>query len=154
MTTKSVSVAAIKEGTVIDHITAGNALKIVGLLDLTKEQRKVTVGLNLRCGFMPKKDLIKVEGYSLTREESFTVAIFAPNATINLIQDYEVKEKYKVEAPKTIEGILSCPNPNCITLHERMNSFFFVTSHGKDLELVCRYCRQCYRHTEMNEYPQ
>ena len=66
MVTKSLSVAAIRNGTVFDHIKAGNALRIIRLLDLAKEGHQVTVGLNLPSKELGVKDLIKVEGREIS----------------------------------------------------------------------------------------
>ena len=130
---KTLSVAAIKNGTVIDHITAGHALKIVRLLNLADHNKIVTLGLNLPSKENKYKDIIKVEGRELNPKELRRVAIFAPHATINIIENYEIVKKFKTEMPETVEYVIVCPNPNCITNNEIMDSKFHVKQEGKNI---------------------
>src|SRR5580704_4426778 len=116
---RTLPIAAIRNGTVIDHIPAYLALKIILLLELDKHDKMITLGLNLPSSSHRLKDIIKVEDKALTPEEANQVAIFAPNATINIIQDYEVAKKFKVQIPLSIEGIFSCPNLRCVSNHEK-----------------------------------
>src|SRR5438105_100572 len=106
---KTMAVAAIRNGTVIDHIGIGKALKIIRLLKLENYPKPITLGLNLPSNTYGYKDIIKVEDMELTPDEANQVAIFAPSATINIICDYEVHKKYRVEMPATLEKVISCP---------------------------------------------
>lgn len=137
---EKLSVSAIKEGSVIDHIPAGQGLKLLKLLNLAKHHTKVTVGLNLPSLSMGYKDLIKVEEYIISSEVAGQIAIFAPRATLVLISNYLVIKKEKVELPSHIVGILSCNNPRCITNHEAVETKFSVKRLGKRVELTCNYC--------------
>ncbi len=143
------SVAAIKNGTVIDHITAGHALDIIRLLRLPAEHRQVTVGLNLPSKKMPLKDLVKVEGIELSKDDVNRVAILAPQATINIIKQYAVVKKFHVEVPDLIERLFPCPNPSCITNHESMTVSFMTIKAKKDLWLCCRYCEKKFSQEEL-----
>ena len=149
---KKLLVSAIQNGTVIDHIEKGNALQIITLLNLPSEQKVVTVGLNLPSKEMEYKDLIKVEGRELTQEEVNEVAILAPNASINIINDYEVSKKFNVEIPKTIDYVVVCPNPKCITNNERMETKFHITQNDKGVNLKCHYCEKKYNKNEIKSY--
>jgi len=147
MTTKSIKppellVAAIKNGTVIDHITAGQALKIVRFLSLPKHKKVVTLGLNLPSKAMGIKDIVKVEGRELTPEEVNEVAIVAPKASVNIIRNYQIAEKFKVTLPEFTERFVICPNKACITNHEAMGVYFYVKPEGKEVKLKCRYCEK------------
>lgn len=152
MHSKTLSVAAIKNGTVIDHITSGHALKIVRLLNLAEHNKTVTLGLNLPSKESKYKDIIKVEGRELTQEEISRVAIFAPNATINIIKNYDVVKKFPTEMPETVEYVIVCPNPNCITNHEVMDSKFHIKQEGKNIKLKCNYCEKIFAEEEITEY--
>ena len=109
---KILSVSAIKEGTVIDHIAMGNALKILRLLKLSEQGICVTVGLNLKSRSMGVKDLIKLESFFLSSAQAAQIAIFAEQATINVIENYKVAKKFQVEMPEVIRSVLVCPNPH------------------------------------------
>src|SRR3990167_9426318 len=113
--TKTLSVSAIQNGTVIDHIPAGQALKIMHLLRLLKEKYRVTVGFNLSSQRLKLKDLIKIENHALTNKQANEITVFAPEATINIIKNFDVVEKIITRLPENIAGIFSCPNPLCIT---------------------------------------
>lgn len=146
------SVSAIKEGTVIDHIPAGQAMKIILLLKLTTQKYRVTIGLNLSSQRLGRKDLIKIEGKILTPEETNEIALFAPDVTINTIRDFAVHEKRNISLPKTIEAILVCPNLRCVTRHELLPSFFHVTEYKNDVHLTCKYCQKVFTRDDIKEY--
>ncbi len=150
--TKSLSVAAIKNGSVIDHIQAGNALYIIRLLDLAKHGHQVTVGLNLPSGDGSLKDLIKVEGKVNSESEASRISVLAPEGTINIIQNYGVVNKFQVSIPRILENVIVCPNPRCITNHEEMQSLFFSEQRGASIQVVCKYCRQHFDRDEIKEY--
>lgn len=152
MTTKekTLAVSAIRNGTVIDHIDAGRGMKIVKLLRLAGHQKKVSLGLNLDSGLLGLKDLIKVEDRVLTQQEANQVAILAPEATINIIKEYEVVEKFKVIVPEILEGVIPCPNALCISNHEDAGSSLHISQNGKRcIRLQCRYCRITFTQEEM-----
>ncbi len=138
---KTLSVSAIKDGSVIDHIQAGNAFKIIELLKLTADAKRVTVGLNLKSRMLGMKDLIKVENFFLNQAQASQIAIFSPLATINVIQNYKTIKKFKVQMPEVISGILECPNPRCITNGGAIPTLFTVEENLK-IQLFCRYCEK------------
>lgn len=149
---RAFKVFAIKEGTVIDHIPAGQALKIIRLLDLPADKKIVTVGLNFKSKGLKLKDLIKVEKRELTPEEISRIAIFAPEATINIIRNFEVAKKFKAEVPKTIEYVIVCPNPNCISSHEEMDSKFHTLAENGGVKMQCHYCEKIFGGDDIREY--
>lgn len=150
--TKTLSVSAIKNGTVIDHIPAGQALKIIRLLKITNNKHRATLGLNLTSKSMSLKDLIKIEGRFLEAHEANEVIVFAPEATINIIEDFEVAKKISTKLPKTITKILVCPNENCITHVEPINSCFYVEEYRKTVKLNCKYCERQFGLDQITEY--
>jgi aspartate carbamoyltransferase regulatory subunit len=139
---KTLSVAAIKNGTVIDHIPAGQALRIIRLLKLLKEKHTTTLGLNLPSKRLQHKDIIKIENRVLNEMEANEVTIFAPEATINIINNFEVIKKISTRLPEHIIGIFICPNPVCITHNEPIDSCFYISEHGKNIKLTCKYCEK------------
>jgi aspartate carbamoyltransferase regulatory subunit len=136
------NVEALKSGTVIDHIPAGQGMKILRLFDLAGLGERVTVGFNLSSRHMGRKDLIKVENVALTEEQANELALFAPKATVNVIEDFQVVKKHKLELPDTVVGIFACPNSNCISHVEPVPSFFYVQAGGNDTKLKCKYCEK------------
>ena len=149
---KKLLVSAIKNGTVIDHINAGQALKIIRFLNLAAQNKLVTVGLNLPSKLMKTKDLIKVEDWEITPEEANQVALIAPQSTINIIINYQVSKKFALKLPEKIEHLLVCPNPKCITNHEPMDSFFYVKPRKQTIEVKCRYCEKQFSLNEIKDY--
>ena len=143
--TKTLSVSAIKNGTVIDHIRAGQALRIVRLLGLLENNKnQVTLGLNLRSKLIGKKDLIKIENRVLTNEEANEIVIFAPEATINIIKDFDVIQKINTHLPNVIANVFICPNPVCVTHNEPVESVFHIEEQGKHIKLTCHYCEKIF----------
>jgi aspartate carbamoyltransferase regulatory subunit len=131
-------ISPIRNGTVIDHITAGealNVLKIIGITGTTTES--ISVATNVKSGKMAKKDIVKIENRELMKDEVNRIALIAPNASINIIRNYEVFEKKGVEIPCILVGVVRCPNPGCISnTNEPIDSKFEVLSKG----LHCLYC--------------
>lgn len=139
---KTLSVSAIHNGTVIDHINSGEAFRIVHLLGLLEKKHKVTIGLNLPSEHMKFKDIIKIENHVLANEEANDITIFAPEATINIIRNFEVVNKIITSLPASISNVFSCPNPSCITQTEQVETFFTIHEHSKQVNLRCKYCEK------------
>ncbi|MCB1134904.1 MAG: aspartate carbamoyltransferase regulatory subunit [Chlamydiia bacterium] len=138
-------VSEISNGTVIDHIPAGQALEVVRLLDLEKHRERVTIGLNLISPSLGRKDVVKIENRELTPDEANVISILAPDCTIAIISDYGVKRKFKVALPKEISDHGCCPNASCISNHEPIGSKFNVSLLSNGVELHCHYCRETIR---------
>jgi len=142
MIKKELIVRPIRHGTVIDHITAGQALNVLRILGITGASKAVvSVAMNVSSRVMGIKDIVKVEDRELAPQEVDKIALIAPNATINIIREYEVVGKHKVKLPEKIEGIVRCANPNCISnTSEPVTSKFLVTLTKLPIELRCCYC--------------
>jgi aspartate carbamoyltransferase regulatory subunit len=149
---QTLSVPAIQNGTVIDHIAPGCALIIIHLLKISHSQQLVTIGLNLASGSLGLKDLIKIENRLLSDQEIHEIAVFAPNATINLVKDYKIEKKTKASLPHIIETLLVCPNTHCITNHDQVKSSFYVDSFKNKIQLRCKYCEKFYLRDEIKNY--
>jgi aspartate carbamoyltransferase regulatory subunit len=139
-------VAAIECGTVIDHIPAGQGMRIVRLLKLAEHKKKVTLGLNLPSASLGLKDLIKVEGREVSVEEASQIALFAPKSTINIIRNYQVEKKFTVSLPEKLSKVLTCPNARCITNHEMIQTQFRVYKSGHKILLQCQFCDKDFAH--------
>lgn len=133
-------VSAIKNGSVIDHLNAGSAIRVINLLKLDASRKRVTLGLNLPSASMGLKDLIKIEDREITDAEAELIALFAPKATINIIRDYQCETKFPVSMPNRARVYLLCPNPRCITNHEPVSTEFRILQMGNRVELECHYC--------------
>lgn len=96
-------VEAIKRGTVIDHIPAQVGFKLLTLFKLTETDQRITIGLNLPSGEMGRKDLIKIENTFLTDEQVNQLSLYAPDATVNRIDNYDVVGKSRPSLPERIE---------------------------------------------------
>ncbi|MDC9594419.1 aspartate carbamoyltransferase regulatory subunit [Xenorhabdus sp. IM139775] len=135
-------VEAIKCGTVIDHIPAHVGFKLLSLFKLTETDQRITIGLNLPSNQLGKKDLIKIENTFLTAQQANQLAMYAPHATINNIENYVVVKKMPINLPDQIDNVLVCPNSNCISHNEPVNSSFSVMSAKDDVMLRCKYCEK------------
>lgn len=136
---KELQVAALCNGTVIDHIPAKEVFKVVSILGLDRLNNPVTIGNNLESKKMGTKGIIKISDRYFAEEELNKIAVIAPNVVLNIIKNYEVVEKKKVELPSVIRGIVKCNNPKCITNNEPMATRFDVTDEH-NIELKCYYC--------------
>ena len=142
---KTLKIPLIKDGTVIDHISAGNAMKVLSILQIPQKlDSVVSVAMNVR-GKVGKKDIVKIENRELAPREVDTIALIAPQATINIIREYQVVKKHRVILPNELIGIATCPNPTCISNRmEPVESKFIVI----DKEIPRIKCYYCERETE------
>lgn len=142
MTDKRIlSVSAIKDGTVIDHIPANSLFKVISILELDKLDTQMTFGTNFISKKLGHKALIKISNKFFKDSEIDKIALVAPEAKLNIIKDYQVIEKRDVEVPDKIIGIVKCMNPNCVTNHEDIITKFNVISK-KEVTLKCCYCEK------------
>jgi aspartate carbamoyltransferase regulatory subunit len=141
---KTLSVSAIKNGTVIDHVPAGQALRIVHMLGLIQKKRRITIGLKLSSQRLKLKDLIKIENHFLTHEEANKTTVFAPLVTINIIKNFDVEEKIITQLPESVTDVFLCPNPVCITHVEPIESFFMIEGQGAEVQLKCKFCEKAF----------
>jgi len=141
MRKKELSISAIRDGTVIDHIPSNVTLKVVDILDLKGIRGIISIATNLTSKTMGKKGLVKISGKDLTKEEVDKIALIAPNASVNIINNYDVKKKIKVTIPLVINKIIKCSNPNCITNNEGISTKFYVLNKDP-LKVKCHYCER------------
>ncbi|MFC4359924.1 aspartate carbamoyltransferase regulatory subunit [Halobium salinum] len=137
-TDKQLRVSKIRNGTVIDHVTGGQALNVLAILGIDGAGgESVSIGMNVPSDRLGRKDVVKVEDRELSQSEVDVLSLIAPEATINIVRDYEVVEKLRVERPERVTGLLTCPNRNCISnANEPVDSRFDVVDDG----VRCGYC--------------
>lgn len=138
---KQLNVSAIENGTVIDHIPAQNLFKVITILGLERIDNLITFGTNMESQRLGRKAIIKVAEKFFEREEINRIAVVAPHAKLNIIREYNVVEKQVVEVPDSIEGIVKCVNPKCITNFEAVKTKFKVVDK-QNVSLKCHYCEK------------
>lgn len=139
---KELKVAALRNGTVIDHIPAEQVFRVVAILDLKHYENQITIGNNLDSKKLGRKGIIKISDKFIDEAEANKIALIAPNAKINIIRDYTVAEKYNITLPEDISGIVRCPNPKCITNNEAVKTRFHVLNDETGVTLRCHYCEK------------
>ncbi len=135
-------VTAIQNGTVIDHVPAGSALKVLGMLGLLDSRSTpISLVMNVPSKKLDRKDVMKVEDRELTQEELDRLAIIAPNASVGIIRDYRVAEKRSVTLGTELRDLARCSFSNCITTNPREPLPHRILVHSTSpLELRCAYC--------------
>ena len=141
MKKEELQVAALQNGTVIDHIPTDKLFTIVSLLGLKNSDLNITIGNNLPSKKLGKKGIIKVADRFFSDEEISRLSVVAPNVQLNIIRDYEVVEKKQVIMPDIVKGIIKCSNPKCITNNEPMTTIFHVICKENGV-LKCHYCEK------------
>ncbi len=136
---KELAVAALRNGTVIDHIPSSVLFKAVKILGIENLDTQLTIGNNLESKRYGKKGIIKVADVFFPETTLNRIALIAPTAVVNIIRDFEVVEKHRVELPDVITGIVKCDNPKCITNNEPMKTRFHVVSRDP-VAICCHYC--------------
>ena len=139
MNKKERLVAAIENGTVIDHIPAEKTFQVVNLLELQNLSTPVTIGYNFSSSKVGCKGIIKVSDKFFTDDEISRLSVVAPNIILNIIRDYGVVEKKQVITPDELRGIVKCNNPKCITNNEPVSTIFNVVDKEAGT-LKCHYC--------------
>lgn len=129
---------SIKEGVVIDHITAGNAMRIYHLLGFDKLECSVAIIKNVSSKKMGKKDIIKIDSDIPLNLEA--LGYIDPGVTIDVIRDGTLVAKRNVDLPKKLHDVLKCKNPRCITSCEQELEQIFVLTDKENRVYRCLYC--------------
>ncbi|MDR1343811.1 MAG: aspartate carbamoyltransferase regulatory subunit [Tannerellaceae bacterium] len=139
---REMQVAALENGTAIDHIPPRHLFKVAHILGLEKlDSNAITIGNNFPSKKMGRKGMIKISGKFFEKNEIDRIALIAPNVILNEIHDYEVTSKQSVSLPAEVIGLVKCNNPKCITNNEPMPSRFAVIDREKGT-LKCHYCER------------
>lgn len=136
---KELAVAALRNGIVIDHIPSRVLFKCVKILGLENLDTQLTIGNNLNSSKLEAKGIIKVADVFFPEQTLNRIALLAPTAVVNTINDFEVVEKKQVTLPDTIVGIVKCDNPKCISNNEPMYTRFSVVNR-EPVIIKCHYC--------------
>lgn len=136
---KELAVAALRNGTVIDHIPSSALFKAVRILGIENLGTSVTIGYNLHSNKLGSKGIIKVADVEFDEATLNRIAIIAPTAVVNTIRNFEVAEKRQVSLPETLVDIVKCANPKCITNNEPMRTRFHVVDTDP-VVIRCHYC--------------
>lgn len=139
---KELQVAALENGTAIDHIPPEQLFKVASLLGLDKlNKHMITIGNNFASKKMGKKGVIKIADKFFEENEINRIALIAPNVILNIIRDFEVVEKKTVSLPNKLIDIVKCNNPKCISNQEIMCSNFDVIDK-ENVTIRCHYCER------------
>ncbi len=136
MTKKEMQVAAIENGTVIDHIPSDKVFQVVNLLHLDELTSPVTIGVNFSSKVMGSKGIIKIADRFFNDAELNQLAVVCQSMTLCVIRNYEIVEKKHIALPEELVGIVRCNNPKCITNNEPMRTRFRAAGQT----LKCHYC--------------
>lgn len=138
---QELQVAALENGTVIDHIPSENLFTVVALLGLDKIADRITIGNNLESKKLVKKGIIKIENKFFDDSEINRISVIAPQVRLNIIKNYLVVDKKEVQMPDELKDILKCGNPKCISNSEPMETLFHVIDKTNCL-VKCHYCEK------------
>ncbi len=135
-------VTAIRNGTVIDHIPNGQALRVLEMLGISGSTSvPVSLVMNVPSKKMGSKDIIKVEDRELTQSELDRLALVAPDAHVAIIRAYSVAEKLTINLGEEVTNVVRCMMSNCITTNLREPLPHRLKVVSKDpLEIRCHYC--------------
>ncbi len=129
---------SIKNGIVIDHITAGKAMQIYNLLGLDSMDCSVALIKNVSSSKMGKKDIIKVDAD--IDVDTDILGYIDPGATVNIIKNEVTVEKKKLELPEKLTNVIKCKNPRCITSTEQELPQMFKLTDKERKVYRCIYC--------------
>lgn len=132
-------VKSIKNGIVIDHIKAGNGLKIFSRLFTDASEYPIVLVMNVESKILGRKDIIKIEN-SFDVDIDF-LGLLDQHASVNFIKDEKVVEKRKATLPKEVKGLFKCPNPRCITNNDsHCSPNFELIPDDESPKYICKYC--------------
>ena len=129
---------SIKNGIVIDHISAGKGMELYNILGLGELDCSVALLKNVVSTKHGRKDIIKIDG--VMELDWDLVGFVDPNITVNIIRDGEQVEKRQLKLPETIRDVIRCKNPRCITsVEQELQQVFKLTDREKRV-YRCMYC--------------
>ncbi|MGM9683215.1 MAG: aspartate carbamoyltransferase regulatory subunit [Eubacteriales bacterium] len=132
------NIDSIRNGIVIDHITAGRGMKIYYLLGLDRLECPVAIIQNANSSKLGKKDIIKIDGEIEINTDA--LGYVDPGVTVDIIKDGKLTEKKSVDLPKRITNVIFCKNPRCITCTEQELPHVFNLTDPEHRVYRCFYC--------------
>lgn len=136
---RTLSISALEEGFVLDHIKAGMAMTIYRYLHLGRLDCTVAIIKNAKSSKMGRKDIIKVEG-PIDLLDLDVLGFIDPNITVNVIKDGKIIEKKVLSLPKQVTNVISCKNPRCISSIEQGLDQTFILTDPESGTYRCKYC--------------
>ena len=133
----------IKNGIVLDHISAGNGMKLYKILRLIELECPVAIITNAYSQIMGKKDIIKIDG--TVELDLDVIGYIDPGVTINKIEDSVVVERKHLSLPNTISDVIHCKNPRCITSIEQELPHKFKLIDRENKVYRCIYCESKFK---------
>ena len=128
----------IQNGIVIDHIKAGQGIRIFNWLGLDKSNYTVAFVLNANSGRMGSKDIIKIDK---TIAINFDIlGLIDSNITVKIIENEVITERIKLKLPEKVENVILCKNPRCITSTEKYMPHIFHLENSEERTYRCEYC--------------
>lgn len=132
------NIDSIRDGVVIDHIKAGEGMRLYELLKLDTLDASVAIIKNVASRKMGKKDIIKID--AKIPIDLDVIGYVDPGATVNIIRDGELREKRSIEMPALLKGVIKCKNPRCITSTEQELEHIFKLTDRENKIYRCIYC--------------
>lgn len=132
------NIDTIKNGYVIDHIKAGQAMEIYDYLRLGDLDCSVAIIKNARSKKMGRKDIIKID--QNIPIDIDVLGYLDPNITINVIRNNEKVKKFKPDLPEKLVNVISCKNPRCITSIEQELPHICILTDPENRTYRCQYC--------------
>ena len=132
------NIEKIRNGIVIDHIRAGQGIRIFNWLGLDKSPNTVAFLVNANSRQMGQKDIIKIDN---TISINFNIlGLIDPNITVNIIENEVITEKIQLKLPEKVENVILCKNPRCITSTEKYVPHIFNLENEEGRTYRCEYC--------------
>ena len=132
------NIDSIKNGIVIDHITAGRGMMLYELLGLDSLDCSVAIIKNVQSKKIGKKDIIKIDAEISVNFD--VIGYVDPDATVNIIRGGELAQKRTIPMPKTLTNVIRCKNPRCITSTEQEIDHIFKLTDAENKIYRCLYC--------------
>lgn len=136
----------IKDGIVLDHIKAGNAMILYNILNLGELECSVAIIKNANSVKMGKKDVLKID--KVLDINLNVLAVIDPGITVNIIKDGKLYKRTRLELPETVNDVFICKNPRCITSTEQELHHIFKLTDGENRIYRCIYCETKAEHRE------
>ena len=132
------NVDSIRDGIVIDHISAGCGMKLYRLLGLESLEVPVAMITNAVSAKRGRKDIIKIDAEIPVNFD--VIGYVDPGATVNMIRRGELVEKKQISMPEKLVNVIRCKNPRCITSTEQELDQVFRLANRERKEYRCIYC--------------
>ena len=132
------NIDSINNGVVIDHISAGNGMRLYELLGLDELDCSIAIIKNVTSSKMGKKDIIKIDADIPVNLD--VIGYVDPDVTVNIIKDGKLVDKHTIEMPEKLVNVIKCKNPRCITSCEQELDHIFKLTDKENKVYRCLYC--------------